>query len=138
MVDPEAVERRLREIDRRIIAARQARKKGRERFLADLDLQALVERHLQIGIQASIDIAVHILAEDSPQTPEDYASAFRVLGRLEVLEAGLADRLAAAAGLRNVLVHLYLDVDKEQVWEGLENLSDLEAFSAAIRAYLAR
>jgi uncharacterized protein YutE (UPF0331/DUF86 family) len=61
-----------------------------------------------------------------------------MLGRVEVVDGALADRLAAAAGLRNVIVHLYLDVDPEKVWGGLEGLDDLLAFTSAIRAYLTR
>jgi predicted nucleotidyltransferase len=57
LVDPESVERRLREIDRRIVAARGVRDRGRELFLADEDLQTLAEHHLQIAIQSAIDIA---------------------------------------------------------------------------------
>jgi uncharacterized protein YutE (UPF0331/DUF86 family) len=138
LVDPEVVERRIREIDRRVSAARRVRNQGKDRFLQDLDLQAVAERHLQIAIQGAIDIAVHILAEDFPQTPEDYAGAFRMLGRVGVVDGALADRLAAAAGLRNVIVHLYLDVDPEQVWRSLEGLDDLLAFTGSIRDYLSR
>ena len=138
MVDPEAVERRLREIDRRIAAARRLRDKGRERFFAEPDLQTLAEHHLQVAIQSAIDIAVHILAEDFPETPEDYASAFRSLGRVGVVEEGLADRLASAAGLRNVIVHLYMDVDMERVWSSLEDLGQLQEYAESIRTYLSR
>jgi len=37
------------------------------------------------------------------------------------------------AGLRNVLVHLYLDVDEERVWEILQNdLDAIEECAAAL------
>ncbi|HWB70833.1 MAG TPA: HepT-like ribonuclease domain-containing protein [Egibacteraceae bacterium] len=69
------------------------------------------ERHLQLANQSAIDIAMHVLAEDSAETPEDYGAAFTLLARHGVLDDNLANRLSLAAGLRNILVHGYLDVD---------------------------
>ena len=43
------------------------------------------------------------------------------------------------AGLRNLLVHLYWDVDDEMVYEGIRSeLGDFETFVAHIIAYLER
>jgi uncharacterized protein YutE (UPF0331/DUF86 family) len=44
---------------------------------------------------------------------------------------GLAERLAAATGMRNILVHGYLDVDDDAVWSALAKLDDLRDFAAA-------
>jgi uncharacterized protein YutE (UPF0331/DUF86 family) len=48
----------------------------------------------------------------------------------------LAARLADAAGMRNVLVHGYLDIDDEAVWGALEHLDDLREFAAFARGQL--
>jgi uncharacterized protein YutE (UPF0331/DUF86 family) len=138
LVDPEVVHRRLRQIDRRMGWLREIAASGRDRFLADLALQAQAERHLQLAIQAVIDVALHILAEATAETPDDYGSAFLALGRAGVLDTTLAGRLRAAAGLRNVLVHAYLDVDPVQVWDHLSRLDDLERFAVAVAGYLER
>jgi uncharacterized protein YutE (UPF0331/DUF86 family) len=136
LVDPEAVRRRLGELDRRVSALRRIHGAGREDFLADSDLQAQAERHLHIALQSVIDIALHIVAEELPDVPESYRDAFPPLARAGVIDADLADRLGTAAGLRNILVHAYLDVDHVRVWEQLEALDDLERFAVAIDAYL--
>ncbi len=116
MVDPDVVRRRLRQIDRRVAALR-AIAAGREGDFVDDDaLQAQAERHLQVAVQSAIDIALHILAEDSSETPEDYATAFLLLARIGLIDRPLADGLRSAAGLRNVLVHTYLDVDPRRLW----------------------
>lgn len=60
----------------------------------------------QLAIQAATDIANHVLAEDTDVTPEDYGAAFRALVPLGIVEPFLAERLASAAGLRNILVHI--------------------------------
>jgi uncharacterized protein YutE (UPF0331/DUF86 family) len=138
LVDPEVVRRRLREIDRRVAALRAVAAGDREALLADLDLQAQVERHLQVAIQSAIDIAMHILAENSAATPEDYGSAFTLLGEQGVIGEALARRLVPAAGLRNVLVHAYVEVDPAQLWGHLADLDDLVTFAGEVGAYLTR
>lgn len=138
MVDTEVVNRRLREIGRRLAALRDIYSHGESIYLADLALQAQAERHLQLALQCGIDIALHILADDTDRTPEDYGTAFRELGALGILDRDLADRLRLAAGLRNVLVHAYLDVDPVRIWTHLGRLGDLEDLAQAIDAYLER
>jgi len=138
LVDAEVVGRRLREIGRRLAALRDVRSNGESTFLTDLALQAQAERHLQLALQCAIDIALHILADDTDRTPDDYGTAFRELGALGVLESDLADRLRLAAGLRNVLVHAYLEVDPARIWMHLSRLGDLEDYARAVDAYLQR
>jgi uncharacterized protein YutE (UPF0331/DUF86 family) len=136
LVDVEVVGRRLREIGRRLGALRGIRSHGESAFLSDQALQAQAERYLQLALQCAIDIALHILADDTDRTPEDYGSAFRELTVVGVLGHDLADRLRLAAGLRNILVHAYLDVDPARVWAHLSRLDDLEDFAHAVDLYL--
>ena len=51
--------------------------------------------------------------------------------------AALAKRLQGWAGLRNVLVHAYLDVDHGLVWDAMATeLDDLRALASATAAML--
>lgn len=136
MVDPEVVRRRLRELDRRLGALRAVIAAGEQAYLADPNVRAQTERHLQVAIQSAIDVAVHILAEDSAATPEDYGSAFVLLADLGIIAGGLAEQLRRAAGLRNILVHAYIDVDPQAVWRHLQGLDDLVAFAEAVEAHI--
>lgn len=83
LVDAEVVGRRLREIGRRLAELRDIRSHSESVFLTDTALQAQAERHLQLALQCAIDIALHILADDTDQTPEDYGSAYAVDTYLE-------------------------------------------------------
>jgi len=136
LVDPETVRLRLAEIDRRTALLREIQAEGRDRLLSDVHLQAEAERHLQLAIQAAIDAANRVLAEDFPDTPSSYREVFELLARRGVLEADLAGRLAEAVGLRNILVHAYLDVDPARIWEALARLEDLDTLAARLERYL--
>ena len=137
MVDPDVLVRRLRELDRRLGLLAALHGSGdRTSYLADIAVQAQVERHLQIAIQSAIDVAVHVVTEDTSRTPEDYADAFAVLADEALLPGELADRLRLSAGMRNILVHGYADVDPAIVWSALGQLDDLRAFAATMRSRL--
>ena len=88
------------------------------------------------AIQSAIDVSLHVLAHDTDRTPEDYGSAFTLLAEAGAVRQDLAARLRLAAGLRNLLVHAYLDVDPRRLWEHLEHLEDLEEFAQEISEYL--
>ncbi len=138
MVDAEVLRSRLRELDRRVTALRGAREAGLDRFLADEQLRAAVERHLQLALQAAIDGAAHVLAEDFPEAPDTYRAVFELLARHGVIPSDLAERLARAAGLRNLLVHGYLELEPRRTWEALGGLEDLVALAGHLHAYLER
>ena len=85
------------------------------------------------SIQAIIDIACAVVSRYNLGYPDSYADCFRVLRRENVLPDDLTDRLTQAVGMRNVLVHEYLDVDDKLLLDALDRLSDFRAFAEAIR-----
>jgi len=54
-----------------------------------------------------------------------------------VLPADFARYLAPLAGFRNILVHEYLAVDWDEVYQTLHRLEDLERFAELTRRWLA-
>lgn len=133
MVDAEVIVRRLRELDRRLGLLEELRGQVDEAaYLDDIAVRAQVERHLQLAIQAAIDIAMHVLAVDTARLPEDYGSAFVLLGEEGLLDPDVAAALRDAAGMRNVLVHGYVEIDDATVWHSLDRLDDLRQFAAAV------
>jgi uncharacterized protein YutE (UPF0331/DUF86 family) len=109
---------------------------GHDAFVGDDALRTPCERHLQLAILLAIDIAIHLVAEDSAKTPDDYGSSFAILAEMKVLNSDLATRMRSAAGLRNILVHAYLDVDPERLWNHLSSLGELDRFASAIERYV--
>ena len=97
-------------------------------------------RHLvQTAAQITIDLANHVIAAGGHRAPRDYGDAFRVLAEGGVLGPELAGRMVALAGARNLIVHLYAEVDDERLARAVREggLDDLSAFAAAIAALVA-
>lgn len=128
-------------IDREVVVARIARIREELRrldrlramplpeFLGSPLHQHATERELQIVIEACLDIGHHVIAREGLRRPGDYQEVFTILGEAGVLPADLVPRLRAMAGLRNVLTHMYLDVDAERVHAfATSETGDVEAF----------
>jgi len=82
-----------------------------DEFAREHILVGAAERDFQVAIQAALDIASIILADQSVKMPRDYKDLFPALAEIGVLPADFAQKLVGMAGFRNVLVHLYLEVD---------------------------
>ena len=110
-----------------------------DEFARDHVLHAAAERDLQVAIQAALDIGATLLAELSVKVPEDYKSIFAEMGEVRILPTDLAGKLVKMAKFRNVLVHLYLEVDLKRVYHYLHySLGDLELFAQYVSEYLAK
>lgn len=78
-------------------------------------------------------------ARRASDPPRSYADIFRVLRDESLLTGELAERLMAMARFRNVLVHLYAEVDEERVLKILRSsLGDLDAFVNSLRQRFAQ
>lgn len=104
-----------------------------ERYLGDEDAVAASKYVLVTAIEDVLSVANHIIASEGWRSPADYADAFNVLRDRQVLSPELAQRLGSMARFRNLLVHVYAEVDDVRVHRFLEeDLEDLAGFSAAV------
>lgn len=78
---------------------------------------------MQNLISAVIDICQHI-ATESGKEYSSYYQSIQVLGDLGVLDPEFADDFARVAKLRNVLVHLYDDINIEHLYSLMPKLID--------------
>jgi uncharacterized protein YutE (UPF0331/DUF86 family) len=80
--------------------------------------------------QIIIDLAFHLCSFNKLHEPLNYKDAFWVLAENELVPRELADRLAEWAGLRNVIAHLYDEVEESRLFEILQD--DLGVFDEFI------
>ena len=130
MVDVEGVSSRLDRLSELLGELDAIRAAGRDAYMTEPRTRLAAEHALQLAIQSCIDIGAHLISELGLPTPSDYRGVFASL-RSAGLDEPLTERLAQAAGMRNILVHGYLDVDDEAVWAALADLDDLRSFAAS-------
>ena len=105
-----------------------------DRLDSDIREQRFVQHTLQLALQAALDVSSHIASANRLGEPETNRELFELLVQDGLIAASLAPALQAMAGLRNILVHGYQQVDNEIVRDVVENhLGDLLEFVADLR-----
>lgn len=132
MVDVDRVEARLQRLEQLIERLEEVRQAGEAAYLDDAQVRAATERWLQLAIQICIDLGTQLVSEQSARPPSDYAEVFEILGEKGVLSKELALRMGNAARQRNLIVHLYMEIDDRAVFASLSYLDDLREFGAAV------
>jgi uncharacterized protein YutE (UPF0331/DUF86 family) len=132
----ELIHDRFQDIDQSLQRLAQVKALSRDEFLADQDVLDITCYRLLVAIEAALQICFHVCAQQLKRTPREYAECFAVLGEAAVLSKELSQRLQRMARFRNMLVHVYWDIDYNRVYDILADLDDLRAFKQAIGALL--
>lgn len=104
-----------------------------EQFIRDKLIIGSAKYYLQVSIECCLDVANHIIAAERFRAPMDYADTFKVLGENDVIPPEHASKLQRMAKFRNRLVHMYGEVDDEQVYSFIEkDIKDIEMYRAII------
>lgn len=137
-VDKDKLRSKLQHVREAVRRLEDIRSRGREAFINEWLLQAAAERSLQVAVEAVLDIANHIVAQEGWGLPGSYREALEILLREGVLPQEKAQDFLQMVSFRNRIVHLYDQVDPETVFTIIEhNLGDLEVMiRAVVQRYL--
>jgi len=98
------------------------------------DASDAVILHLWQAVQIVTDLALAACLHLKLGTPATYADSFRRLAAAGHLDEALAERLARAAGFRNVVAHAYENLDMARIHGAArEGPADLLRFLAILR-----
>jgi uncharacterized protein YutE (UPF0331/DUF86 family) len=108
-----------------------------ENYLESLDTQSLVERFLQLIAETGNDANRHILKGLGREQPRQNRDTPIAIAEADVIDHDLARRLSQSIGLRNVIVHLYDEIDPTIVHGAiLKTLRDYSMYQVQINNYL--
>jgi len=106
-------------------------------FKNDVFVHATAERYLQLAIECILDIGNHIISDRAFRKPDTYAEIFEILAENKVITKRLLKELEGMVAFRNILVHDYLRVDLDKVYDILhKRLPSLEKLGAAFSRLL--
>lgn len=95
--------------------------------------------HLQLALQAVLDIGQHIIAQKSFESYSKNKEVFRILAAKGVISKETYKIFEAAIGARNILVHRYEKVDPKIIHGIIQTkLPDFDRFVIEIGEYLKR
>lgn len=84
------------------------------RLADDYGTQLIIERVLSHLVDLACAINTHVAAAVLSEAPHDCRRSFGLVVHAGVITKDLADRLGPSTGMRNVLVHAYLDLDMDR------------------------
>jgi uncharacterized protein YutE (UPF0331/DUF86 family) len=129
MVDKAILAAKLAAIRDAVARVRQVLPAAAEAFKLDRTAREVVTLNVFIALQEAIALAAHWVADRGWSVPQSYADVFTVLGDRGVIDRELAQRLRAAAGLRNLIAQQYGVLNVDRVFAIASNeLDDLLAF----------
>jgi len=106
-------------------------------FSLSLENQWKVFHGLQLSIQIVIDIGNHVLAVIGENQIEGYTDIIDKLGERNIIPVEFAQSIRSMVGLRNILVHEYVSIDLNKIYDILQNnLDDFYKFIEYVEDYL--
>lgn len=137
MLNPEVVRRRLEKLEEFIEILESLRRYDRKTFKSDPEHYGSAERFLQLAIESVNDVASHVVAARDLGPIEASRDLPVAFVREGVVDQDLAQRWTRMIGFRNILVHNYLEIDRDIVFDVLQdNLRDFEELARAFSIYL--
>ena len=132
-MDTTVIAMRLQKLDGYLRGLRQMQDVSLDEYLDDDNIQAIVERRLQLAIQVCMDIGNYLIGQLGLSVPDEQENVFLALGREGIIGADLAKRMVGMVRFRNILVHDYLEIDSNIVYRNLaEDLGDFDQFAQQI------
>jgi uncharacterized protein YutE (UPF0331/DUF86 family) len=122
-IEPEVILARLQAIRKYLQRLKQFESLTFEEYQNDFDTQLVTERLIQLCTEAALDINKYLFAKlgliTSKQELTNKEYFLNAIAHC-ILTQKTATALASAAGMRNILVHLYLDIENSQVFLAIE------------------
>ncbi len=101
--------------------------------LEEFDKQDIFVLNLQRAIEATIDIASHIIASEGLGLATTIKENFKILRDAGIIDDSMMKKMQSMVGFRNIAVHDYTSLDIEILKSILKNnLKDIEDFYTAI------
>lgn len=85
------------------------------RLESDRDLRRVVERCVEHLVDVAAAVNAHVASAELGRAPHDLTESFDLAAEAGLLSEELAAELRPSAGMRNVIVNAYLDLDLELV-----------------------
>ncbi len=137
MLDRTIIEARLENMETALVNLKRYQHLSLKDFNKDLSFMWIAAKGLEILIQNLLDIGAHLLASEIKNDWDDYGEIILKLGQHGIIPESFAQRILGMAGLRNILVHEYLRIDPNKLYDFTQNrLADFTDFMAYVQDYL--
>ena len=137
MVRSEIIRKRLNKVDEYVLVLRGLQSYSFDEFISDPEHYGSAERFLLLTIEAFLDMGNHVIADDGLGVVNWYSDIPKIFLEKSLISPQLSERWTRMIGFRNTLVHEYIDIDRNIVFDVLQNdLGDFEKLRRIFAEYL--
>lgn len=109
-----------------------------EEIKKDHTLTGAILHYLQLSIECVLDIGEITISALRLRKPDQVREIFMILAEQGIIAKDFAHDFSAVAGLRNILVHEYADIDMERIYQYIHDpLNDFDLYARKIAQYIA-
>ena len=137
MVKREVVLSRLNKLNEYIVLLNKVKSYSKKEYIENPFIYGASERFLHLAIECVLDISNHVISDMRFRKPDSNKDIFQVLLENKIIDNELKVNLSNMAGFRNILVHDYIRLDREAVYNIIiNNLKDIEDFMKVVSEYI--
>lgn len=137
MVRSEIIRKRLNKVDEYLLVLKGMQSYSIDEFISDPEHYGSAERFLHLTIEAFLDMGNHVIADDGLGVVNWYSDIPKNFLEKSLISPQLSERWTRMIGFRNTLVHEYIDIDRNIVFDVLQNdLGDFEKLRRIFAQYL--
>lgn len=137
MVDKERLAKYIQELEGYLSHLAELQRYPEEEFLSDWRIYELADRQLHLTLETFLTIGEAVISECGFHKPDTYADIPRILNENRVIGRQLRNKLVDLARFRNVLVHDYLYLDHERVYQHVHaDAKTIEEFIDAVKKFV--
>lgn len=133
----EVIKNKLGKLEESVKLLEKYKKYSKKHFINDPTLSGAAKYNLILSIEIIVDIGSHILSEVYGAQLEEYRQVILVLGEYGIVSEKFAKENADMAKFRNLLIHEYIKVDLNKVYNNLQKAPDIfRKFAKAYQKFL--
>ncbi len=137
MIDSDLVRRKLARLNMYLDRLKPIADSTFNEYISDFYKKTSTERLIQLIVECASDINSHVVLESGQRPPEDYTSSFIRAAEVGLINHELANKLKGSGGMRNIIVHEYMDIDDRKVYEILPiAISDYKEYIRQVDDFL--
>jgi uncharacterized protein YutE (UPF0331/DUF86 family) len=137
MIDSDLVRRKLSRLNMYLDKLKPIADDTFNEYMSDFYKKTSAERLIQLIVECASDINSHVVLESGQRPPEDYTSSFIRAAEAGLINHELANKLKGSGGMRNIIVHEYLDIDDRKIYEVLPiAISDYKEYIRQVDDFL--
>lgn len=115
MIDSDLVRRKLARLNMYLDKLKPIADNTYKEYISDFYMKTSTERLIQLIVECATDINSHVVLESGKRPPEDYTSSFLRAAESGLITYELANKLKGSGGMRNIIVHEYMDIDDKKI-----------------------